>query len=136
MLESSLSHLAKIEGWVPGVRVLRTYKHKWLPRDLVAGLVLCTMLIPQGMAYAELAELPPVTGLYTTIVCLLAYALFGPSPYLVLGPDSSLGPVIAAIFTRPLRWRWMNSIKKYNLITTLIPHQKTRSHRIQTDAYD
>jgi high affinity sulfate transporter 1 len=93
---SSPSRFAKIEVWVPGVRVLRTYKRKWLPRDLVAGLVLCTLLIPQGMAYAELAGLPPITGLYTTIVCLLAYALFGPSPYLVLGPDSSLGPMIAA----------------------------------------
>ena len=48
------------------------------------------------MAYAELAGLPAITGLYTTVVCLLAYAAFGPSPYLVLGPDSSLGPMIAA----------------------------------------
>ncbi len=55
------------------------------------------MLVPQGMAYAELAGLPAITGLYTTVVCLVAYATFGPSPYLVLGPDSSLGPMIAAI---------------------------------------
>jgi high affinity sulfate transporter 1 len=48
------------------------------------------------MAYAELAGLPPITGLYTSIVCLVAYALFGPSKILVLGPDSSLGPMIAA----------------------------------------
>jgi high affinity sulfate transporter 1 len=48
------------------------------------------------MAYAELAGLPPITGLYTTITCLLAYAVFGPSKILVLGPDSSLGPMIAA----------------------------------------
>jgi high affinity sulfate transporter 1 len=48
------------------------------------------------MAYAELAGLPAITGLYTTVVCLFAYAAFGPSPYLVLGPDSSLGPMIAA----------------------------------------
>jgi len=52
--------------------------------------------VPQGMAYAELAGLPPVTGLYTSILCLLGYALFGPSRILVLGPDSSLGPMIAA----------------------------------------
>ena len=57
----------------------------------------CALLIPQGMAYAELAGLPAITGLYTTVVCLVAYAAFGPSPYLVLGPDSSLGPMIAAI---------------------------------------
>src|SRR5690242_14767149 len=48
------------------------------------------------MAYAELAGLPPITGLYTSILCLLGYALFGPSRILVLGPDSSLGPMIAA----------------------------------------
>src|SRR4051812_50167188 len=48
------------------------------------------------MAYAELAGLPPVTGLYTSILCLLGYAVFGPSRVLVLGPDSSLGPMIAA----------------------------------------
>ena len=88
--------LARIEKWVPGLRVLRNYQRSWLPRDLVAGLVLCTLLVPQGMAYAELAGLPAITGLYTTVVCLAAYALFGPSPYLVLGPDSSLGPMIAA----------------------------------------
>jgi high affinity sulfate transporter 1 len=63
----------------------------------VAAIVLSALLVPQGMAYAELAGLPAITGLYTTVMCLLAYAVFGPSPYLVLGPDSSLGPIIAAI---------------------------------------
>ncbi len=87
----------RIGKWVPGVTALRHYKRAWLPRDLVAGLVLCALLVPQGMAYAELAGLPAITGLYTTVVCLAAYALFGPSPYLVLGPDSSLGPMIAAV---------------------------------------
>jgi high affinity sulfate transporter 1 len=86
----------KAEKWAPGLRVARTYNTTWLPRDLVAGLVLSALLIPQGMAYAQLAGLPAITGLYTTVVCLLAYAVFGPSPYLVLGPDSSLGPMIAA----------------------------------------
>ncbi|HXT91094.1 MAG TPA: sulfate permease [Trebonia sp.] len=60
------------------------------------GIVLTTLLVPQGMAYAELAGLPPITGLYTSILCLLGYAAFGPSRILVLGPDSSLGPMIAA----------------------------------------
>jgi high affinity sulfate transporter 1 len=81
---------------VPGLRVLRTYRREWLVKDLIAGVVLTTLLVPQGMAYAELAGLPPITGLYTTIMCLLAYAAFGPSRILVLGPDSSLGPMIAA----------------------------------------
>ncbi len=81
---------------MPGVRVVRTYERSWLSRDLIAGIVLVTLLVPQGMAYAELAGLPAITGLYTTVVCLVAYALVGPSPILVLGPDSSLGPMIAA----------------------------------------
>ena len=81
---------------VPGLAMLRSYEPRWLGRDLVAGLVLTALLVPQGMAYAELAGLPPITGLYTSILCLVAYAFFGPSRILVLGPDSSLGPMIAA----------------------------------------
>ena len=81
---------------VPGVETLRTYHRSWLPKDLVAGLILTALLVPQGMAYAELAGLPAITGLYTSILCLLGYAMFGPSRILVLGPDSSLGPMIAA----------------------------------------
>lgn len=81
---------------IPGIKMLRGYKPSWLRKDVVAGLVLVTLLVPQGMAYAELAGLPAITGLYTTVMCLIAYALFGPSRVLVLGPDSSLGPMIAA----------------------------------------
>src|SRR5688500_7426689 len=80
----------------PGVRAFSGYRRPWLVKDVVAGVVLTTLLVPQGMAYAELAGLPPITGLYTTIMCLLGYAVFGPSRILVLGPDSSLGPMIAA----------------------------------------
>src|ERR1700712_5330231 len=81
---------------VPGLGVLRSYRIGWLRKDVVAGLILTALLVPQGMAYAELAGLPPITGLYTSILCLVGYALFGPSKILVLGPDSSLGPMIAA----------------------------------------
>ena len=62
----------------------------------MAGLVLAAILVPQGMAYAELAGLPAATGLYTTIACLVGYAIFGPSRVLVLGPDSSISPLIFA----------------------------------------
>src|SRR5947209_6682889 len=86
----------KLWGALPGVRAVSSYQRSWLPRDLVAGLVLTTLLVPQGMAYAELAGLPAITGLYTSILCLLGYALLGPSRILVSGPDSSLGPMIAA----------------------------------------
>jgi len=78
------------------LQVISSYRSRWLPKDIVAGVVLTTLLVPQGMAYAELAGLPPITGLYTSIMCLLGYAAFGPSRILVLGPDSSLGPMIAA----------------------------------------
>lgn len=85
-----------IERSVPGLVSLRTYQRRWLRSDLVAGIVLAAILVPQGMAYAELAGLPAVNGLYTTIACLVGYALMGPSKILVLGPDSSLGPLIFA----------------------------------------
>jgi high affinity sulfate transporter 1 len=85
-----------LSRWVPGLQAISSYRRQWLPKDVVAGVVLTTLLVPQGMAYAELAGLPPITGLYTSIMCLLGYAVFGPSRILVLGPDSSLGPMIAA----------------------------------------
>jgi high affinity sulfate transporter 1 len=87
---------AGISRWVPGLRAARSYERKWARPDVVAGIVLAAILVPQGMAYAELAGLPPVTGLYTTIGCLIGYAIFGPSRILVLGPDSSVSPMIFA----------------------------------------
>src|SRR3954454_3251442 len=83
-------------GRVPGVQLIRTYKVKWLRRDLVAGLALTALLIPQGMAYAQIAGLPPVTGLYTTVLACVGSAIFGPSPTLVVGPDSAWARMIAA----------------------------------------
>jgi high affinity sulfate transporter 1 len=83
--------------WLPGLVTLRQYEAKWLPNDIVAGLVLTTMLVPVGIAYAVASGLPGIYGLYATIVPLLAYALFGPSRILVLGPDSSLAAVILGV---------------------------------------
>jgi high affinity sulfate transporter 1 len=83
--------------WLPGLKVLQDYQSEWLRQDVVAGLVLTAVLVPVGMAYAEAAGLPPITGLYATLVPLTAYALFGPSRILVLGPDSSLAGIIAAV---------------------------------------
>src|SRR3954447_21383897 len=85
-----------LERHLPGVAALRSYHRAWLKSDVVAGLVLAAILVPQGMAYAELAGLPTVTGLYTTIACLVGYALLGASRILVLGPDSSVSPLIFA----------------------------------------
>ena len=83
--------------WLPGLQVLRRYESAWLANDLVAGLVLTTMLVPVGIAYAVASGVPAINGLYATIVPLLVYALFGPSRILVLGPDSSLAPVILGV---------------------------------------
>ena len=83
--------------WIPALQVLRSYRASWLRQDIVAGLVMTTMLVPVGIAYAEASGLPGINGLYATIVPLLAYALFGPSRILVLGPDSALAAVILAV---------------------------------------
>lgn len=83
--------------WLPGLLMLRQYQPEWLPKDLAAGLVLTSMLVPVGIAYAEASGVPGIYGLYATIVPLLAYALFGPSRILVLGPDSSLAAPILAV---------------------------------------
>jgi len=83
--------------WLPGLNTLHRYEASWLRRDLVAGLVMTTMLVPVGIAYAEASGVPGINGLYATIVPLLAYALFGPSRILVLGPDSALAAVILTV---------------------------------------
>jgi high affinity sulfate transporter 1 len=83
--------------WLPGIETLRRYEVAWLPHDIFAGLVLATMLVPVGIAYAVASGLPGIHGLYATIVPLLVYALFGPSRILVLGPDSALAAAILGV---------------------------------------
>jgi len=83
-------------SWLPGVQQARRYERSWLSRDVITGIVLTGLLAPAGMAYAAAAGLPPVNGLYASIIPLLVYAVFGPSRIMVLGPDSSLTPLIAA----------------------------------------
>src|SRR6476646_4711383 len=82
--------------WFPGLRTLQSYKASWLRNDIVAGIVLSTMLVPVGIAYAVASGVPAINGLYATIIPLIAYAIFGPSRILVLGPDSSLAGLIGA----------------------------------------
>jgi high affinity sulfate transporter 1 len=95
--------VSRWKNWIgnvaPGVRAAGEYHRRWLRADLVAGVVLAAILVPQGMAYATLAGLPAVTGLYTTVACLVGYAVFGPSRVLVLGPDSAVSPLIFAAIT-------------------------------------
>jgi high affinity sulfate transporter 1 len=83
--------------WLPGLITLRQYQASWLMHDITAGVVLVTMLVPVGIAYAVASGVPGIYGLYATIVPLLAYALFGPSRILVLGPDSSLAAIILGV---------------------------------------
>jgi high affinity sulfate transporter 1 len=83
--------------WLPGLVTLRRYQKSWLRHDIVAGVVMTTMLVPVGIAYAVASGVPGINGLYATIVPLLAYAIFGPSRILVLGPDSSLATVILGV---------------------------------------
>src|SRR5215468_9287837 len=83
--------------WLPGLQILSEYQAAWFAGDLMAGLVLTTMLVPVGIAYALASGVPGIYGLYATIVPLLAYALFGPSRILVMAPDSALAQVIIAV---------------------------------------
>jgi high affinity sulfate transporter 1 len=83
--------------WLPGLNTLTEYQASWLRHDIVAGLVMTAMLVPVGIAYAQASGVPGIHGLYATIVPLLAYALFGPSRIMVLGPDSALAAVILAV---------------------------------------
>jgi high affinity sulfate transporter 1 len=85
-----------IQRWLPGLAILQDYDRSWLIKDISAGVVLSALLVPVGMGYAQASGLPAVCGIYATIVPLFAYAMFGQSRILVLGPDSSLSAVIAA----------------------------------------
>ena len=96
---STLIRHARTHGlrrWLPGLALLAHYNRSLFSQDLVAGLALTALLAPVGMGYAEAAGLPAIYGLYATIIPLLAYAIFGPSRILVLGPDSALTALIAA----------------------------------------
>jgi high affinity sulfate transporter 1 len=87
----------RLLDWLPGLDILRRYEAAWLAHDIFAGLVLATMLVPVGIAYAKASGLPGIHGLYATIIPLMAYALFGPSRILVLGPDSALAALILGV---------------------------------------
>ena len=85
------------QRWLPGLQTLAHYDISWLRHDLVAGLALTAVLVPVGIAYAVASGVPAIGGLYATVFALLAYALFGPSRVLVLGPDSSLVALVLGV---------------------------------------
>ena len=80
---------------IPIPRWLREYRAPSLRLDIVAGLSLAAFAIPESLAYASLAELPPVSGLYCYLVAGIAYALFGTSRQLAVGPTSALAIAVA-----------------------------------------
>lgn len=86
-------------GWrrfVPGVAVLLGYEKAWLRGDVVAGITVAAYLVPQVMAYAYVAGLPPVTGLWASLAPLAIYAIFGASRQLSIGPESTTALLSAA----------------------------------------
>ncbi|MDZ4170258.1 MAG: SulP family inorganic anion transporter [Coriobacteriia bacterium] len=87
--------LGRGRRWLPGIETLLTYRREYLPGDVSAGFVLVALMVPVGLAYAQVAGLPPIYGLYASLVPLIAYWLTGPSPVLVYGPDSSIAPLVA-----------------------------------------
>lgn len=82
--------------WLPGVAVARRYERGWLRGDVIGGLTVGAMLIPQSMAYAELAGMPPVSGFYATLGALVVYAVFGSSRHLGVGPEPGTALLAAA----------------------------------------
>lgn len=96
MKKSTHKAMRLIEMVIPGIGVARSYQRRWLWADLSAGLTIFAMLVPQGMAYGELAGVAPVVGLYTAIGALAGYALFGSSRRLMIGPESSSALLVAA----------------------------------------
>lgn len=86
---SGTQRLLPILDWVPG------YRRDWLLPDVLAGLALWAVMVPEGMAYAGIVGVPPIMGLYTIVPPLLAYALLGTSRQLVVGPDTATGLISA-----------------------------------------
>ena len=80
----------------PILQTLRSYKRKELPKDILAGFNVAIVLIPQGMAYAMIAGLPPVYGLYASLMPVLVYVLFGTSRALAIGPVAMDSLLVAA----------------------------------------
>ena len=85
-----LAAVVPIASWLP------RYDRRWLSKDVVAGLTLWGLLVPQGMAYAGIAGLPPQAGLYTLVASLLVYALFGTSRHLSVGATSATSALLAS----------------------------------------
>jgi sulfate permease, SulP family len=89
-----LRHLLQVSA--PGLLALSGYRPAWLPKDVAAGLSVAAIALPVGIAYADLAGVPPVIGMYSAIFPLFAYALFASSRQLMTGPDAATCILVAA----------------------------------------
>lgn len=87
---------SKVARWLPGIELVRNYRREWFPNDAVAGLSIAAVALPIGIAYAQLAGFPPVVGIYSCILPLVAYAMFGSSRQLVVNPDAAACAIVAA----------------------------------------
>jgi sulfate permease, SulP family len=83
------------EQLLPVLSWLRSYRRDWLLPDVLAGLAVWAVMVPEGMAYAGILGVPPIMGLYTLVPPLIAYALLGTSRLLVVGPDTATGLISA-----------------------------------------
>ena len=87
---SGLNRILPILNWLPG------YERAWLRGDILAGLTVLALLIPEGMAYAEIAGMPPQTAFYAAPIGLLLYAIFGTSRQLVVAVSAAIATMSAA----------------------------------------
>ena len=90
------SETSRVGRWLPIVQWLPRYRKSWWRPDLFAGLTVWALLVPEAMAYAEIAGMPPETGLYAAIGAILGYAIFGTSRQLFVGPSSTVAILSAA----------------------------------------
>ena len=85
-----------LQDWIPGLRLVRTYRREWFPSDVIAGVSVVAVALPVAMAYARVAGFQPVVGIYSSILPLVAYALFGSSRQLIVNPDAAACAIVAA----------------------------------------
>ncbi|MCE9671180.1 hypothetical protein LY474_25550 [Myxococcus stipitatus] len=94
----------RVRGFVPGARWVREDRWGFLRPDLLSALTLGAMLVPQGLAYAQIVGVRPAAGLYAGVVAMLAYAVFGPSRHLMLGPEAGAAIITASALASSASW--------------------------------
>lgn len=110
---------SKIKEWVPGLKLFDSYKKEWLSSDFAAGVSVAAIAVPIGIAYSSLAGLPPETGLYASILPMIAYALFGTSRQLMVGPDSATCIMVASTLA-PIAVLGTKEYLSYSILLSLI----------------